>query len=159
VKRFPLVLLRFIFFKQQSYVHVVLPAAEQEDFIKNYLIAAFALKLVHTVALVLSQVLASMHILLLILRILWLLLVLLLLLLVLLLLLLPLLLLLVLLQLPLQVSAAVFLLDWERPGSAAAKGPEPPVSVRQPGHQPLNLNLSRCGGPTWLPMSGTSCRP
>ena len=46
----------FVFFKQQSFVHVVLPTGEQEDFIKHYLISAFALKLFHTVALIISQV-------------------------------------------------------------------------------------------------------
>ena len=47
---------RFVFFKQQSYVHVVLPTGEQEDFLKHYLISAFSLKLFHTVALIVSQV-------------------------------------------------------------------------------------------------------
>ena len=50
----------FIFFKQQSFVHVVLPTGEQEDFIKHYLISAFALKLFHTVALIISQVILSL---------------------------------------------------------------------------------------------------
>jgi len=46
----------FIFFKQQSYVHVVLPSGEQEAFVQHYLVAAAALKLFHTVALIVSQV-------------------------------------------------------------------------------------------------------
>ena len=46
----------FIFFKQQNFVHTVLPAEDQEAFIKHYLISAFALKLLDIVVLILSQV-------------------------------------------------------------------------------------------------------
>ena len=46
----------FIFFKQQTYVHVVLPTEEQERFIKHYLISAFALKLVNILYLLYSQI-------------------------------------------------------------------------------------------------------
>ena len=46
----------FIFFKQQTYVHVILPNEEQEFFIKQYLISAFALKLVNIGFLIYSQI-------------------------------------------------------------------------------------------------------
>ncbi|XP_023349212.1 meckelin [Eurytemora carolleeae] len=46
----------FIFFKQQNFVHTVLPAEDQEAFIKHYLISAFALKLLDIVVLILGQV-------------------------------------------------------------------------------------------------------
>ena len=46
----------FIFFKQQTYIHVVLPTEEQEQFIKHYLISAFSLKLVNILFLLYSQV-------------------------------------------------------------------------------------------------------
>ena len=46
----------FIFFKQQTFVHVVLPTEEQEQFIKHYLISAFALKLINILFLLYSQI-------------------------------------------------------------------------------------------------------
>ena len=46
----------FIFFKQQNYVHTVLPAEDQEAFIKHYLISAFSLKILDIVVLILGQV-------------------------------------------------------------------------------------------------------
>ena len=46
----------FIFFKQQTFVHVVLPTEEQERFIKHYLISAFGLKLFNILFLIYSQI-------------------------------------------------------------------------------------------------------
>ena len=46
----------FIFFKQQTFVHVVLPTEDQEQFIKRYLISAFGLKLVNILFLLYSQI-------------------------------------------------------------------------------------------------------
>ena len=46
----------FIFFKQQTFVHVMLPTEEQEQFIKHYLISAFALKLINILFLLYSQI-------------------------------------------------------------------------------------------------------
>ena len=34
----------FIFFKEQNYIHVILPTEDQEILIKNYVISIFALK-------------------------------------------------------------------------------------------------------------------
>ena len=45
-----------IFFKQQTFVHVVLPTEEQERFIKHYLISACCLKLVNILFLIYSQI-------------------------------------------------------------------------------------------------------
>ena len=39
------------FFKQQTFVHVVLPTEEQERFIKHYIISSFGLKLVNIIIL------------------------------------------------------------------------------------------------------------
>ena len=46
----------FVFFKQQTFVHAVLPTKEQEEFIKHYLISAFVLKLLNIGFLIYSQI-------------------------------------------------------------------------------------------------------
>jgi meckelin len=45
----------FIFFKQQNYLHVMLPNQDQEQLIKNYVISIFALKLIDVGHLLVSQ--------------------------------------------------------------------------------------------------------
>ena len=45
----------FIFFKQQNYIHEILPTPEQERLIKDYVISIFALKLVDIAHLIFCQ--------------------------------------------------------------------------------------------------------
>ena len=46
----------FVFFKQQTFVHAVLPTRKQEQFIKHYLISAFVLKTINIGYLLYSQI-------------------------------------------------------------------------------------------------------
>ena len=45
----------FIFYKQQNYLHSILPTEDQEKLIKKYVISIFALKIVDVIHLLLSQ--------------------------------------------------------------------------------------------------------
>ena len=45
----------FIFYKQQNYLHSILPTEDQENLIKNYVISIFALKIVDVIHLLISQ--------------------------------------------------------------------------------------------------------
>ena len=45
----------FIFFKQQNFIHAILPTPEQEKLIKNYVISIFALKIVDVAHMIFTQ--------------------------------------------------------------------------------------------------------
>ncbi len=47
---------RFAFFKEQSYLHVILPTPDQEKKIKHYLIVIFVLKVIDIIHLIVTQV-------------------------------------------------------------------------------------------------------